>query len=697
MPAGVWKLGAAAADGARGSARVQVIREGARVEVEIRCSSRAETLDGRVLFEDGRPFTGVVLVTPHPSMRFDEVSLPEASGTRLVLDGEGRFHAVALPRGKVAVGALTVGSLRVNGMVVSVPYEGEYVLRVPLPGSVVGRVVSDTDGSGIAGAEVLGTGMTGNALALVYGRTVTDAGGAFSLALPASGRLSARADGYAGVTRPYADSKLEIRLLRPARLEGRVTSSAPGTGVAGVEVRLRPPRDREVAFPPEPALTDADGRYALEGLEPGETFVLASGPGWMTRGAAETRLDGFNPFLVRLEPGKTATLDLVVETGAAIAGRVLDPDGRPVGGALVRARRLTMDFDSVLGRFESWGEPTAANADGVFRLDSLAPGATYRVSAGAPGFASAFVDATAPEGEAVPPIELHLGVAHALVVTVLDDEHGVPIPGASVICELSRGDLTTTDEWVTGSDGRASIYPVGAVGVHVNASADGFRRSGRLDVPASRAEAVVRLTPGLDIVGRVLSSDGTPAAGVRVRCTPPESEVTTGADGTFRVRGLGEGPHELRATASYPQPLTAATTVDAGRTDVILTLAASAKDEPSRTLIVRVLDAQGVRSRAPTSSFPGVRPRETRHPRPVGRSSMAPRGSRISRIAARGRSGCPKPARGTGSRWPWGPPRSSTSPPPLRRSSSASRRSARSRDACSDRTASGSPACPSMR
>ena len=355
IPAGVWELDATAADGARGSARVQVIREGARVEVEISLFVATETLDGRVLYEDGRPWTGVVLVAPYSLMRFDEVYLPEASGTLVSLDGEGRFHAVALPRGRAVVMALAAGSLRVGGMVIPIPYEGEYVLRVPLPGSVVGRVVADADGSGISGAEVFGTGMAGDRLALVYGRAVTDANGAFALALPGSGTLSARADGYAGTSRPYADSPLEIRLLRPARLEGRVTSAPAGTGVAGVEVRLRAPRDRELAFPPEAATTDADGRYAFEGLEPGEVFVLASGRGWTTRGAAETRMDGFNPFLVRLEPGKTATLDLVVETGAAITGRVLDPEGRPVDGAVVRARRLTTDFDSVLGRFESWG------------------------------------------------------------------------------------------------------------------------------------------------------------------------------------------------------------------------------------------------------------------------------------------------------------------------------------------------------
>ena len=78
-----------------------------------------------------------------------------------------------------------------------------------------------------------------------------------------------------------------------------------------------------------------------------------------------------------------------------------------------------------------------------------------------------------------------------------------------------------------------------------------------------------------------------------MRCSPPESEVTTGVDGTFRVRGLAEGPHELRATASYPRVLGASARAEAGRADVTLTLATSPEGDPSRTLLVRVVDGQG--------------------------------------------------------------------------------------------------------
>src|SRR5690606_39229584 len=68
--------------------------------------------------------------------------------------------------------------------------------------------------------------------------------------------------------------------------------------------------------------------------------------------------------------------DVTLSSGGAVAGRVVDPEGRGIGGAIVGTQPLKLDGDSEttrrLGRrIGPWVE---TDASGRFRLSGLEPG-----------------------------------------------------------------------------------------------------------------------------------------------------------------------------------------------------------------------------------------------------------------------------------------------------------------------------------
>jgi protocatechuate 3,4-dioxygenase beta subunit len=162
--------------------------------------------------------------------------------------------------------------------------------------------------------------------------TATDVRGEFSLSGIAAGRvdLTVTAERY----RPARVQGLEVAVeraaapievvLEPGSSVAGLVRDAAGHPVAGIQVVAMPDLDlaallrRGRSFSQAPCLSAGDGRYRLEGLEPGRYQVTLVG-----RRAPTVSID--------VRPGEN-DLDLVAEeeSGLPVSGRVVDASGAPI-------------------------------------------------------------------------------------------------------------------------------------------------------------------------------------------------------------------------------------------------------------------------------------------------------------------------------------------------------------------------------
>jgi hypothetical protein len=580
---GTFHLLAVTDDGATGTTRAIVTADGARVEVAIPVTDGPLSLHGRAVWADGRAFAGTVIVSPNAEEGFGAAFAP---GTRIVSpDADGRFVATRLPVGTVAVTALLEGRLVVPAAPVLLPHSGEYLLTVDAElVKWAGRVVGDDDGTAVEGAEVTSMGV-GPGRQVVLCRATTDTGGGFDVLLPPgrAARLFARAQGFAplvvSVRSVLSAQPLELRLHRGGTVTGRVTRDTDGAPVAGLTVTVSPVPRRGEDLPARapPAMTDADGRYSVSGVSPGEAMVVATGAGYVTPGEHASGT-GYNPQLVTVASGETEILDFLVTRGARVEGLVLDASGTSVAGAVVRLGAAT----------------AASGRDGRFVLEGV--GAEHRISASRPGFVTATVDLVTPVAGTTTTVEIRFAAPRYVDVTVLDGVTGTPITGARL--RASGPSSPVVQEFATAADGRARVGPLLAEEHEVTVRASGYVQAS-LHLTASDTTVLVRLEPGLEVAGRVSWPDGTPAAGAQVHGSTPgsnDSESTTCApDGSFVLRGLRPGPVALAASVFRDEAMhSAQVSASAGARDVVLRLVRSEGpgSAPSR-LVARVLDPQG--------------------------------------------------------------------------------------------------------
>ena len=599
LAAGMYLVFATGLDGSRTSVTAIVGAEGARVEANPTLPGCCETLRARVIHEDGRPWTGRVVVTD-PSPSLSDPLGRVLRGESYTPDADGRVTITGLGAGEVRLVALQPGLLRSGSSAIAIPFNSEFTFVVDAGSPMLsGRVLAEGDGGAVTDAVVFYGGVVGDASVWVSS-TTTDRLGRFELRAKAGSgpSLFAAAPGYAPVQRHGVDPRrpVEMRLPAAARLKGRVTSAADGTAVEGVTVRLvyggtRVGREAPGTFA---TATDPDGQYALVDLPPGEATVVVEGGPWHARGAEDLGSKGYDPLLLTLDPGAVRSVDVVVEPGAVVTGTVRAADGAPVAGALVRAEAEGLGTHAAA--FRAGASATAG--DGTYLIRGLAA-LPYRLVADAPGFAT--VRSPSVEADLKDPrkVDLAFPAERRVEVSLVDDETGAPLEGATVRIVTDDDGRVEEATFPTGKDGKAWVGPIGAGAVRVSAAHDDYVPLAERRLLPHDATVSGRMRRGLAVRGVVLTPDRSPASAVRVWAEALTKERAayglTEPDGSFVLRGLPPGDYDVRvsrATGADGSLLAGSTRGTAGGGPVTIVLAPDATSARA-AIVVRVVDADG--------------------------------------------------------------------------------------------------------
>lgn len=431
---------------------------------------------------------------------------------------------------------------------------------VPAPAAFEGRVLAFDTGAAIAGAELIFT----RAGAAATARTGAD--GAFRFEPPVLGPWqlgAASAPGYLPFAPEWGHSPIALQARAGERVSGltihlrRALSyrglvvTPEGSPVAGAEVRLL--GSAASALLPLADRFTSDARGEFEFQAPDGAVLEARHPGHAPgRAVLNFAARVSRRLTLRLGEGRSAEAPR-----QAIAGRVVDPSGTGIDGALVAARRRPGRRP---GSADSLASAQAlSGSDGRFRLADLEPG-SYLVSAARTGYAPA--QAAGLPGGADVLLKLRPGAA--LRGRVRDRATGAPVTPFTVTVRRPGSPSSPETVSVVDAAGEYRLDDLEPGRAMVSASAPSHAPSDEVEVtvpdPPGVATADFDLRSGARIAGQVLdrrTQAPVPGALVQLEGRAGEGdsvialrgEAATGPDGRFELGGLPSRPISIMAQA----------------------------------------------------------------------------------------------------------------------------------------------------
>ncbi len=447
-----------------------------------------DSITGVVRDPFGAPIAGVEVTVRRESAP----DAPPASES-VTTDADGRF-AVA-PASAGARHAITFRERAHVARVVHDVAAGAALSVVLRDGFTVrGRVVDEATVAPIAGAHLDFSG--------AGGIVSSDADGRFETGVdPNEASGTASKPGYlpwrSAPLRAGANTELAVRLKRwrgNSTVYLAVTDAVSGGPLDGVSVREGP------------VTALGGGVVGVEIVEHSEQGSMLSAP-QLVIGApdhADTPIeldetDGRSPDAPRM---------VALERSVTIQGRVVDAEGRAVGGAVVKA---TPDWNRVRW-FVNTRLVATTNEDGSFSIDGVPGRLPVRLEATDARFAVPALRPVKTPPEGTLPIEaLAFPAVRVARGTVSDAATGLAIAGATLLADWKpRG-------FGSGASGRDGSFALALpqAETRLRVGAPGFvpRTFDAVDVSVPLD---VRMERGLSISGRVVDPTGGPVPGARV-------------------------------------------------------------------------------------------------------------------------------------------------------------------------------------
>ena len=313
------------------------------------------------------------------------------------------------------------------------------------------------------------------------------------------------------------------------------------------------------------ATTDAKGYFAVRGVPAGPAVLMIT-----ARGRVAVRQE------VKVPATGAVTVEAKLEMGVRFAGKVTDVDSKPVGGAALQAYESSGESRSSFRLIAASPAGSATSgADGLFSVDGLRPGGTYRLRVTHPHFIPLDLPGLpADPGGGHDSLDVTMESA-AWLSGVVVDAAGAPVAGAQVrgpeeeggdpagldpffarfLRSLQRG--LDKDGSVTDARGKFEIGSLQPGEAKLTATADAyFEGSVTLDsLVAGKETAGVRVVIEAAtawIEGTVVGGDGKGLSGVELEAEGDVGRAASAksdATGRFKlVRVRSHGPVAIRAT-----------------------------------------------------------------------------------------------------------------------------------------------------
>lgn len=521
------------------------------------------------------------------------------------VDPNGRFRFYA-PPGE----ATTTLELQGHYLYLDEPYlagAGEVVLEPRLGAWISGQLIAPdgADPAALEGSEIkptidLAAGFNpveGQRMGRAFQSTKADSSGAFELgALPTGLAFALAADSkqYPLVTvsdlnlSPGEHRQLAIHLEPGASISGLVVDpdGAPIEDcqlecTAGGQFNLRAQIEKRQAR------SDAEGRFRIPGLAPGEVHLTARVTGYIQE----------SELTLELSAGEERDgVRVVLSRGNEVAGLVLDEAGVPVASAEVSLRFDPAALNGLNAQNAGVGARGSAltDQDGRFSIGGLG-GGPFMVSAELEA-----EDGTWSYGQVagIKPgdkdIKLGLRVLPALTGRVINAA-GEPVE--SFHLELKAGNLggmmagNAVTRELSDPDGRFSLPRIQEGEWNLYISAKGYGQVGPIDADRpgpGDGELVVELERGVTARGQVVDPSGKPVPGALVTWQADAGDLVlnliglspritdlTDQDGAFELVGLPAGSITLNAESpdwAAPEPQNFAALPDEVVEGLVLTM-----------------------------------------------------------------------------------------------------------------------------
>ena len=493
-------------------------------------------VEGRVVDTRGQPLPGVdvgLFETQDVSRSFSR-TVHETPRFQATSGEDGRFRIVDLRAAEpFDLKARKEGYQETQGGRVEPPVFG-LELTLAQSARLVGWV-RDPNGEPVPGAAVVAWNDSGGRFGLggLLGprpRTLTDVEGRFELDGVPVGSLgvsvvSAHHPSFELTGLEIFEGEtvdLEVELEEAAILTGRVRD-ARGRGVVGARLDLKDP-DAEIAFVARGS-ADGAGRFEFRNLRPGSYRLTASG-----EQGREVSRD------VRIRQGEQE-IDLRFPAGVDVEGRVTDPSGGRLPGAVLRLLGLEDAGPRKRREIRSGG-------DGSFLLADVVPG-DYRLEASKPGFARGTLDFRV-ESEPVELVAMTLEPGVALYGDVLGLEESAL---SRVLVRVVGYPETPVHPDFNGRYRIEHLAP-GEVVVEATVQATGRTTRDRVKLPEGVAEVEHHLVFGTGLTLRGTATYGGRAAtGAWVVYTglsvPSSGHGVVDALGHFRLDDLRPGRYRI--------------------------------------------------------------------------------------------------------------------------------------------------------